>query len=92
MNKILGTRGCQIVVGVGPHAVKTGYKAYALVVRVAGTQIKSMTQSGVAVTDESFENVALILNEYLPLEKPLTSITLNAAGDSVIMYLQVEKE
>ncbi|MBK5202100.1 MAG: hypothetical protein JJE45_00060 [Prolixibacteraceae bacterium] len=47
-NKLLGAEGRQTVVGVGPHAVKTGFTAYGCSVRVDDTQIKSVTQSGAA--------------------------------------------
>jgi len=87
-NKIIGSEGRQTVVGVGPHAVKTGYKAYGCSVRVDATQIKSITQSGVAVVDDSNENIALIVNEYIPFNPPITSITLNGLNDSVALWLQ----
>ncbi len=88
LNKLLGSEGRQTVVGVGPHAVKTGYRAFGCSVRVDNTEIKSITQSGAAVTDDSNENIALSKNEYVPFHPPITSITLNAAADSVALWLQ----
>jgi hypothetical protein len=95
-SKLLGSK-CQIVVGVGPHAVLTGYAAYGIYVRVADTQIKSVTKvesdtavAG-AVTDETWESKALIAGEYISLEDQITSITLNAAADSVTLFLQPYK-
>lgn len=92
LNKLLGSRGCQIVVGASATPVKTGFVAYGCTVRVADTQIKSITQSGVAATDHSFESIALIVSEYISFEVPITSITLNAAADSVTLWLQPVKE
>lgn len=88
INKLLGSEGCQIVVGVGPTLVKTGFTAYGCSVRVDATEINSITQSGTPVTTESFENIALIANEYITFGHPITSITLNAVGDSVTLWLQ----
>jgi hypothetical protein len=88
-SKIIGSEGRQTVVGVGPHAIKTGFKAYGCSVRVDATQIKSWTtQSGDVVIADSNENVALIVNEYIPFNPPITSVTLNAVGDSVALWLQ----
>lgn len=86
-SKIIGSEGRQTVVGVGPTAVKTGFKAFGCSVRVDDTQIKSMTQSGVAVTTDSNENIALKANEYVPFNPPISSITLNGASDSVALWL-----
>ncbi len=92
LDKTIGAEGRQTVVGVGPHAVKTGYKAYGCSVRIDATQIKSWTtQLGDIVIADSNENVALIVNEYIPFSPPITSITLNAAGDSLALWLQPVK-
>lgn len=92
-SKILGSK-CQLVVGVGPTAIISGYKAYACKIRIDATQIKSYTKiesddgSVSVVTDDSWESVALIAGEYIPFEDSITSITLNAAGDSVMLFLE----
>ena len=94
-NKAIGTGGCQLVVGASATAVKTGFCAYACKVRIDDTQIKSVTPGEVvdsdetAVTTETWENVALIAGtDYIPFSNPIVSITLNAADDSVMLYLQ----
>ncbi len=91
-SKIIGGNP-QIVVGHAATPVKTGYQAYACKVRVNDTQIKSVTQlsAGVssAVTNESWENVALIAGiDYVPFSPPIVSITLNADTDSVMLFLE----
>ena len=90
-DKLLAIRGRQTVVGVGPHDVKEDFLAYGCSVRVADTQIKSITQSGVAVTDDTNENIALIVHEYIPFDPPISAITLNAGADSVALWLQPVK-
>ena len=93
LDKSIGAEGRQTVVGAGPHAVKTGYKAYGCSVRIDATQIKSWTtQSGTVVINDSNENIALIANEYIPFNPPIASITLNAATDSVSLWLQPLKQ
>jgi hypothetical protein len=92
LKKLIGSQ-CQIIVGADAAAIKTGYQAYACMCRVADTQIKSITQiiSGETsvVTDESFESVALKAGiDYITFEHGVTSITLNGASDSVILYLE----
>jgi len=94
LKKILGNQ-CQIVTGSDVTAVKSGYRAYALMVRVDNTQIKSVTKVEAddgtisVVTDESWENVNLLASiDYIAFEDSITSITLNAATDSVMLYLE----
>ena len=93
-NKLLGSKP-QLIVGVGPHTVLSGYKCYACKVRVNDTQIKSYTKiendngEVEVVTDDTFENVALIAGvDYIPFEDPITSITLNSATDSLMLFLE----
>jgi len=86
--KLIAARGCQIVVGSAATPVLTGYEAFGATVRVDATQIKSITQNGVAVTNKTYESVALILSEYISFETPITSITLNSAADSVTLWLK----
>jgi fructose 1,6-bisphosphatase len=94
--KMLGAGGYQVVIGASatPVAVDTGYRAYAIIVRVADTQILSVTKIegddnvSSVVTNKSWENKALYQGEYIPLEDPITSITLNSAADSVGLALE----
>jgi len=88
MNRAIGTEGVLLVVGLAETAMPAGYNCYAMIVRVDGTIIASVTIDGSAVTDLSWEDVALQNGDYIPLETPLTSITLTGAADSVWCYLQ----
>ncbi len=92
--KLLGGQ-CQLIVGNAETPVKTGYKAYGCKVRVDDTQILSVTKvegdTGIAavVTNESWENVALKAGiDYISFEDGITSITLNASTDSVMLFLE----
>jgi len=92
--KLVGSDGCFIIVGSAATAIPTGFRAYALTVRVDGTQIKSITQvvgttSAVVTTGISWMNISLLAGiDYIPFLYPITSITLNASTDSVILWLQ----
>lgn len=88
MNRQMGDKGVLLVAGSSATAMTTGYKCYAVVVRTDDTQIKSVTISGAAVTNASWESVALKRGDYIPFATSITSITLNAAGDSVFCYLE----
>ena len=94
LKNLLGGQ-CQIVTGSDVTAVKSGYRAYALMVRVDNTQIKSVTKVEAddgtisVVADESWENVNLLAGiDYISFEDPITSITLNSATDSVMLFLE----
>ena len=94
LKNLLGGQ-CQIVVGADATPVKTGYRAYGCMVRVDDTQIKSVTKvetndgTESVVTDESWESVALKAGiDYISFEDMINSITLNAAGDSVMLFLE----
>jgi len=84
-DKIIGSGGCQLVVGSSATAVSGS--AYGCTVRVDGTQIKSVTQ-GTAVTNKSWESVALNNGEYIAFYPSITSITLNAGTDSVMLWIE----
>jgi hypothetical protein len=86
--KLIAARGCQIVVGNTATPVLTGYEAFGATVRIDATQIKSIKQNGTDVTTKTYENVALIVSEYISFETPITSITLNGATDSVMLWLK----
>jgi hypothetical protein len=94
LGKLVGSNGCQIVTASGPTAVKTGYKAYAAIVRVDNTVITSVTKietdtgaSGV-VTGESWMNANLLAGiDFVPFEDPITSITLASSTNSVMLLL-----
>jgi hypothetical protein len=89
LDKSIGSEGRQTVVGVGPHTIKAGFKAFGCSVRVDDTQIKSWTdQKGTVVANDSNENIALTTGEYIPFNPPIAIITLNAASDSVALWLQ----
>jgi hypothetical protein len=84
----MGSEGVLMVVGHSATPMPTGYQCYAIVVRVDATAIASVTISGSAVTNKSWETVALLRGDYIPLEVPITSITLTADADSVFCYLE----
>jgi len=84
-DKMMGSGGCQLVVGSTATAVLGS--AYGCTVRVDGTQIKSITQ-GTAVTNKSWESVALNNGEFIAFGTSITSITLNAATDSVMLWIE----
>jgi hypothetical protein len=88
-SRLIGEK-CQIVVGHTATPITTGYQAYACKVRIDDTQIKSITETGGnVVTDESWQSVALKAGiDYIPFSNGITSITLNADADSVILYLE----
>ena len=96
MNTLVKIAGSKtgIFTGVGPHAMPTGFAAYCILPRVDDTQIKSVTEvnrdSGIAaaVTNETWESVALKAGiDMIVTDDHITSITLNAAGDSIIVYM-----
>jgi hypothetical protein len=85
----------QIVVGVGPHTITSGYKAYACKVRVDNTQIKSYTRikndagDTEVVTNDTFESINLLAGiDYIPFEDPIVAITLNSVADSITLFLE----
>lgn len=93
--KIIGAAGCQLIAASGTTAIKTGYKAYALMCRADNTQISSVTKiesdSGATgtVTDESWQNVNLNGGQdFIPLEDPIISITLASGTPSVMAFLE----
>ena len=91
--KIVGEAGCQIVVGNGATPVKTGFAAFGCTVRVTDTKIMSVSEKDstddtpTPVTTESWENINLVVSEYIAFSSPITSITLNGALDSVTLWL-----
>ncbi len=96
--RMIGVAGCQLVVGIGPTAVKTGYQAYGAMVRVDNTQIMSVnkietdTNASGVVTDESWQAKDLKASiDYIPFEDPITSITLASAAHSVMLFLEHQK-
>ena len=84
----MGSEGVLMVVGHGATAMTTGYHCYAIVIRVDATAIASVTISGAAVTNKTWETVALLRGDYIPLDVPITSITLTNDADSVFCYLE----
>ena len=95
-SKMIGAAGCQLIVGAGPTAVKTGYQAWGGMVRVDNTMILSVnkiesdTSASGVVTDESWENVALKSSppDFISFEDPITSITMASAAHSVTLFLE----
>jgi len=87
MNKQMGDAGVLMVVGHTATAMPTGFKCYAVVIRIDDTAIASVTVSGAAVTNLSWEGVALKRSDYIPFATPITSITLTNDADSVFCYL-----
>jgi hypothetical protein len=98
VNKLAGSAGCFLIVGASATPMPTGKSAYSALIRVDATQIKSVTErhkdpsSGadvdVAVTNYSWQGVGLLAGDIITFEFPVVSITLNAAGDSVLTYLE----
>jgi hypothetical protein len=88
MNRQMGNEGCLYIVAHAATAMPTGYHGYAIVINTDGTIIASVTIGGSAVTNLSWEGVALQRGDYIPLATPLTSITLTADADSVFIYLE----
>jgi hypothetical protein len=78
VNMLVGSGGCQIVVGTGA-TVNSGYVAYGCTVRVDGTQI--LSPSG-------FSGIPLIVGEYISFGNNITSIQLNSASDSVTLWIR----
>ena len=86
-DRMMGAGGCQLVVGASATAVLG--RAYGASVRVDDTQIKSVTQDGAAVTNKTWESVALKAGiDFIAFNPPITSITLNAATDSVMLWIE----
>jgi hypothetical protein len=92
LQKLLGTHGCFIATGDSETTMPVGYAAYAVTVRIAATEITTVDEliAGVAteLADASWENVALIQNDFITFENPIVSITLNDEADSVLCYLE----
>lgn len=93
-NKLLGSKS-QLIVGVGPHTILSGYKAYGCKIRIDNTQITSYTKiendtgASAVVTDDTFENKNLIAGiDYIPFEDPIISITLASSTDSALLFLE----
>jgi hypothetical protein len=96
----VGSGGNQLIEGVGPHAVKTGYCARSATSWADNTQIKSITPcdaSGdamTAVTAESWESKVINDSKYVSFADPIAgynaivSITLNAEGDKMMLWLE----
>ena len=92
IEKLLGAKGCVLVVGDTKVVFPTGYAAYAIIVNFDTTEIAEVEQivaGAVAVVDDaSWMDVELTRGDYIPLEIPISSITLNAATDSVFCYFE----
>lgn len=92
--RLLGSQ-CQLIAASGVNAVTSGYRAYALKVRVDNTQISSVTKiendnsaSGV-ITNESWMNQNLLAGiDYISFEDPITSITLVSGTPNVMLFLE----
>ncbi len=92
LNRIVGKRA-EMVVGATKFTIPTGFSAYAMVVRVDGTIVATLSEmrgnaAAVAVTTKTWEGIALIKGDYVPFEFPVVDITLTGATDSVILYLE----
>ena len=92
LSKLLGGR-CELVVGATEFTVPTGFVAYAAIVRVDGTIVAAVKEratqlAAASVTGKTWQSVALKAMDYIPFEKPVTSITLTGATDSVFLYLE----
>ena len=95
--KLLGKQ-CQLIAASGAHDVLTGFQAYAIKARVDNTQITSVTKieadNGVSevVSSYSWQNQNLLAGiDYIPLEDPITAITLGSGTPSVMLFLEPKK-
>lgn len=94
MDRNLGGSRQEKYDGVGPHIPPVGFAFYGIKLRTDATEITSLdeyssldTASKVTVTDKTWENDAdLLAGEFINFEYLVTSITLNAAGDSIWAY------
>lgn len=92
--KLLGKQ-CQLIAASGATNVMEGYQAYGIKARVDNTQITSVTKiesdDGVSetVSSYSWQNVNLLAGiDYIPLEDPITAITLGSGTPSVMLFLE----
>lgn len=89
-DRMMGSGGCQLVVGSAITAVDG--KAYGASVRVDGTKIMSITQNDgsgdVVVSNKTWQNVTLNNGEFIAFKYPVSSITLNATADSVMLWIE----
>lgn len=94
MDKNLGGTRQEKYDGVGPHIPPVGFAFYGVKIRTDATEIVSLDEysslaatSKVTVTDKTWENDPdLLSGEFINFEHLVTSITLNAAGDSIWAY------
>jgi hypothetical protein len=86
LTKQIGGR-TEAIVGHTAFVAPIGYGIYFIYVRQAGATIASVTEKGgTVVTDNTWEGIALDGGDQITLEKPITSITLTADADSVLVY------
>jgi len=79
------------VVGTGAYTLPTGQAAYACSCRIDATQISSITPAGgAAISNKTWQNVALNNGEYIPIPIPITSITINTTL-GVVLWIQSYK-
>jgi exosome complex RNA-binding protein Rrp4 len=92
LEKIMGTKGCFLVIGATETDMPEGYAAYSLIVAVDSTIIASVVEfkdgGPVELTTASWEGVELKRGDIITLEYPVVTITLTAATDSVFCYLE----
>jgi hypothetical protein len=92
LEKLLGNKGCYLIVGSDPTLLPTGYAAYAVVVRIDDTEITEVDEiiAGERQTldDATWEGVAFLQGEFIPFANPVVSFTLTNETDSVLCYLQ----
>lgn len=79
----------QIFTGVGPHTIALGMRGAAITVRVTGTIIAAITAqdpaaaAATAYVPTGWIGTVLFQGEHLVSRRPIVTITLTAATDSI---------
>jgi Putative flagellar system-associated repeat len=96
--RLLGSKPMKFT-GSGAHAIPAGYQCWGIGIRIDGTKITSITQNingtptvyvnGDTMIDTWLNATDLLANiDFIFLDTPITSFTLNAATDSVWCYCE----
>jgi len=95
--KLIGSKPIKFT-GSGAHAIPTGYQCWGVLIRVDATKITSISQnksgtstaytSGDSFVDSWLNATDLLSGDFIVQDTPMTSITLNAATDSVWCFCE----
>jgi hypothetical protein len=92
LEKMLGAKGCYLIVGDSEKEMPVGYAAYGAVVGIDDTEISTLDHliagTPTELADATWESVALKQGDFIPFEYPVVAITLTNATDRLFCYLE----